>query len=67
MFSKMKVSWHKVDHSTYEATIEGGKARLIVNDFPDEPLLSLFVDDKEYIYNYVPENWNLKPTSKDNK
>jgi hypothetical protein len=54
--------WRRVDNDRefyYEAVIDGQKAKLTVNDFPDEPLFSVIVDDQKHDYEYLPRNWQL--------
>lgn len=69
------VIWRRVESDQefcYEAVIDGQKAKLIVNDFPDEALFTVitadhcvveksgdFVPGQRHDYNYLPRNWQL--------
>jgi hypothetical protein len=50
------------NHVIYEAMVERSKWKIRLNDFPDEPLFTLLVDDVEIIhFNDWPKEWT-KPT-----
>lgn len=83
-WAQKKINWQKVDKQDiknsgqyyYESTIHSrglgeqeSKAKLVVNDFPDDPLFSLVVNNREYVYDYLPQNWTLNPVpgTKNNK
>lgn len=55
---KQAVVWAKTDHAEfpYVAEINGHSWRLRINDFPEQPLYTLFIDDQE-IGNF--DEWSL--------
>ena len=43
----------------YEALVDGGRWRLRLNDFPDEPLYTLFIEDREWgHFDDLPPSWS---------
>lgn len=44
------VNWHESDDPEfpYEATVRNNKWVLRLNDFPEEPLFTLFINDEEW-------------------
>lgn len=45
---------------SYQTEFDNKKARLVVNDFPEEPLFSLIVEGKAYPLDYRPSHWVLE-------
>ncbi len=44
----------------YQATVDGTSWRLRINDFPDEPLFTLFIDEKEWgNFDDLPPTWDV--------
>ena len=55
------ISWQKTAESAYvfNAFFEGKEVRLRLNDFPDEPLCTLFVSIDEIQVDEFPKCWTL--------
>jgi hypothetical protein len=52
----------------YEAEVDGSHWKLRVNDFPDEPLFTLFIDEEEWgHFDDWPPSWKrLAPSARPN-
>lgn len=56
------VDWSESGNAEYPFTaiIEGERWTLRLNDFPDEPMFTLFIDDEEIgSFDDVPPYWRL--------
>ena len=63
------VTWHDVEEKDYcfAAELKGQPLRLRLNDFPKEPMYTLFVNDFEVCdFNDWPQRWRW-PQSSDSK
>ena len=58
---KAKIDWQKVSDSppVFETQFQNKSIRLRLNDFPEEVLCTLFVDDDEVDLDDFPSNWTL--------
>lgn len=58
---RSQVDWEPSAESPYlfQATVEGMRARLRLNDFPDEPLCALIVEGTEQDLHEFPPIWKL--------
>ena len=56
-----KIDWEESSESAYVfiATIHGKDIFLRLNDFPAEPLCTLFVDSDELDVEHFPKTWTL--------
>lgn len=64
-YKSMRIAWRASRANTlgvvYEADVDGGGGQIRMNDFPDEPLYTLLIDDVEIIhFNEWPDKW-LRP------
>ncbi|MGV2288357.1 hypothetical protein AAHK20_06545 [Trinickia sp. YCB016] len=62
-YKAMSIAWRASCFNelgiVYEASVEQSKGRIRVNDFPDEFLYTLLIDDVEIIhFNEWPESWS---------
>ena len=58
-----RIGWRSTGNAIrpYQATIDGARWTIQVNDFPAEPLYTLFIDDEEQeSFNEWPQVW-LRP------
>jgi len=57
-----KITWvaTKDDPTIFEAFFNGEHVRLRLNDFPDEPLYTLFLRDKAVDIEEGPTAWHLQ-------
>jgi hypothetical protein len=61
-----KIRWKETSNPVFplRAAFEGDELRLRLNNFPLEPLYTLFVNDKEVMdLDDLPANWTLKRTA----
>ena len=58
---RSKVDWQKTQESPYlfKASYNGKKVRLRLNDFPQEPAGTLFIDTHEIHTDEFPDGWTL--------
>ena len=58
---RTNIGWQKTNESAYlfKALFNGKEVRLRLNDFPDEPLGTLFVDAHEVQIEDFPRCWTL--------
>lgn len=64
-FFNREISWSRTDDDEfpYEATVKGEHARIRVNDFPEEPLYTLLINDAPEIdFDDWPDPWR-RPSS----
>ncbi len=57
-----KIIWNeeKIDRFHFHANVDGKKLSLRLNDFPEEPMFTLFVDNFPVInFTERPENWKM--------
>ena len=56
-----KIDWQKTTESPYvfEASFNGTVVRLRLNDFPDEPLCTVIIGDREMDIHEFPKSWTL--------
>lgn len=56
-----KIKWTPTNDEefTFSSTYEGKIIKLRMNDFPDEPLCTLFINNEERDVDEFPENWSL--------
>jgi hypothetical protein len=55
-----KIDWLEPPSSLYfQATFEGKNVRLRINDFPEEIMCTMFVDNEEQNWDQFPPNWIL--------
>ena len=57
---RKSVNWRETDDVDFpfEAEVDGMRWRLRLNDFPIEPLLTLFIDDREWgTFDDWPPSW----------
>ena len=55
-----RISWKETEDVDfpYEADVEGAHWKLRLNDFPDEPMFTLFIDDAEFgHFDDWPPSW----------
>lgn len=62
-YKAMKIGWRASHANTlgviYEADVGGASGQIRMNDFPDEPLYTLLIDNVEVIhFNEWPERWS---------
>ena len=60
-YDKHTVRWHPISQGklVYSAAVDGASWILRMNDFPDEPLYTLLIDDREIInLTEWPKNWD---------
>ena len=59
---KLKIKWTKKNQSKvlYVNNIEGVEVGLRLNDFPDEPLITVSTDEEVLDMEDMPENWKLQ-------
>ena len=58
-----KIRWKETSNPEFplRAAFEGDELRLRLNDFPLEPLYTLFINDEEVIdLDDLPANWTIK-------
>jgi len=57
-----KITWvaSKDNPATFEAVFNGEQVRLRINDFPDEPLYTLFIRDEAIDIEERPRVWHLQ-------
>jgi len=58
---RAKVDWQKTTESPYIffASVNGKAVRLRLNDFPEEPLCTVIIDDKETDIHEFPKFWTV--------
>ena len=57
---KMLIEWHETENVDfpYQVQINGSTLKIRINDFPDEPLFSLFRDGKHVAdFDDWPSHW----------
>lgn len=56
-----KVDWQKTMENPYifQTSVNGKAVRLRLNDFPEEPLCTVIVDDQETDIHEFPKSWTL--------
>lgn len=56
-----RVDWDTSQESPYvfQTVFQGRSVRLRLNDFPEEPLGTLLIDDAETDLHEFPKNWTL--------
>lgn len=65
-FRRKGLIWSGVEknaqHIIFQAIVEGEAWNVRLNDFPDEPLYTLIIDDKEVVhFDNWPQDWK-KPS-----
>lgn len=57
-----RISWKENPGSKHlQAVFEGKIATLRFNDWPDEVMCTIFIDDEEQDWEDIPSNWTLPP------
>jgi hypothetical protein len=56
-----RVDWEATDESkvVFQVLFQGKIVRLRLNDFPDEPICTVIVDEEETDVEPFPETWTL--------
>jgi hypothetical protein len=55
-----KIDWLEPPGSQYcQATFEGKSVGLRLNDFPEEIMCTMFIDNEEQDWHQFPPNWSL--------
>jgi hypothetical protein len=50
----------------YDAVVDGDRWRLRINDFPEEPLFTLFINDEEWgHFDDLPPLWTVPDNEED--
>lgn len=58
---RLRIDWQETEDKPYEfsANVEGEELRLRLNDFPEEPLCTLFSQGKEVDLDDLGPRWTL--------
>ena len=58
---RTNIEWQKTEGSSYvfTASFDGKEVKLRLNDFPEEPLCTLFTGDQETQIHEFPKCWTL--------
>jgi hypothetical protein len=56
-----QIGWEATNESKYVfcTTFRGKIVRLRLNDFPDEPICTVIINNQEIDVEHVPDNWSL--------
>jgi len=56
-----EITWAKNPNNgkDFYAEVDGTPCELIIGDFPDEPLFTLFFDGEELSFNDEPVSWEI--------